>query len=149
MKAKKIKGILVKNGAHSAVEFKSGDIEAMRELIGCDTFSVIERRIGGRLYDLWIDDEFLLTCGDTFEITGALISGEYQELLGNGILILNHDGEDTASLTDDDVANIEANGIVNSSAAFRGNSVSLKYRTSCGTYTAALNPDMEFLAYGL
>ena len=86
------------------------DYIKMKELLGFDSpVTVVERKIEGQYYDLWLDDEGLLKAEED-RIVGAVLldkrpnCSEY--LIGN-ILILTHDEEgNSTGLTDDQISDI-------------------------------------------
>lgn len=70
------------------------DYKKMKELLGFDSpVTVVERKIMGEYYDLWLDDEGLLKDSDERIISGVLVSREGTEYLIGNILILRHDDE--------------------------------------------------------
>lgn len=88
------------------------DYKDIKKLLGIESpITVVDRKIGNKRYDLWIDDEGLLK-SERF-VGGVCLN--YEELLCGNILIANHDGKgNIKGLTDDDLKNILKNGFVSS-----------------------------------
>lgn len=94
-----VKGFLVTKTEAKVVEFEDG-LDSMYKLVDCDLIDIVHREIGGKLFDLVIDDEGLLKDGKRI---GAMCVDGDERLYGN-ILIVNHDGEgNTVSITDEDI----------------------------------------------
>lgn len=83
------------------------NLDVFYALIGCKTIDIVTRCIGGKIYEVIIDDE------GTFKkapvISAVNVKGEAQ-MVGNLIItgLADEDG-DLTSLTDEDVKNIKAN----------------------------------------
>lgn len=106
-----IKGLLIKPGADrpEIVEIpKEHDYTDIKSLMGLDSpLDCIERKIGRKVYDLWVDDEGLLKEDKT--LTGILDHITATEILCGPILIVRHDGKGgMETLTEDDIINIKA-----------------------------------------
>ena len=90
-----------------ALEMKheENDIQWIYDLLGIDTFDIVDRVIGGKVYSFVVDDEGL------FKPNLPVAScKDYNEVLFGKIFICKHDEEgEMISLTDEDIKNIEAN----------------------------------------
>ena len=84
------------------VETEGGLAEWYR-LIKCDLIDIVSRKIGGRYYDIIVDDEGLYKGGAK---PTALDAQQQPQLVGN-LVICNTDGEgNEATLTDEDIQHI-------------------------------------------
>lgn len=97
----------VRNGTHGPVDIDNR-LEAYYKTIGCEYIDITMRSIGGKDYDIIIDDEGLMKSGP---IVSAAATGLEPVLVGN-LLVCNFkdtdDGTGEDDLTDEDVANIRA-----------------------------------------
>lgn len=74
--------------------------------IGHTPFDIVTRPIGGKLYDIFVDDEGLFRENP---IVSAVDSAGNSQLVGN-LIIANHDARgNTTSLTNDDIRRIKKN----------------------------------------
>lgn len=89
------------------VEFASKrklDYKDLKNLLGIESpITVAERKISGKYYDLWLDDEGLLKGEKT--ITGYCRNCE-EALVGNIVIANRDDKGNTVGLTDEDIARI-------------------------------------------
>lgn len=106
-----IKMVLIKAGEAKRIEMKKAPgYKEIKKLLGIESpVDVQERKIGGKLYDVWLDDEGLLH-GEKHSISGITTfsgSGKVCEFMVGNLLIANHDEEgNVSSLSDDDVKNV-------------------------------------------
>lgn len=81
-----------------------GGLEEWYRLIKCSLIDIVSRKIGGRYYDVIVDDEGLYKGGA--KVTA--LDTEQQPLLVGNLVICNHDGEgNETSLTDEDIERIK------------------------------------------
>lgn len=81
-------------------EIENHDLDAIYDILKCDTFDIATRKIGGRYYDIFCDDEGLLK---EEQIISAIERGLTPMLVGN-LMIANHDGAgETTTLTAEDI----------------------------------------------
>lgn len=105
----KIKGLFV--SPDNNYEFKTVDsknfIDEVKDLFGIDSpLTVVERKIAGKYYDLWIDDEGLFKTEKDGSIKATAVCTNANEILAGGIFICRHKGEEVASLTNEDFERI-------------------------------------------
>jgi hypothetical protein len=82
------------------------DLNGYYKLLGCNTIDITRRKIGGKYYDIICDDEGLFK--ETVMVSA--VDGSGSAMLVGKLLICNHDENgNEASLTQDDILNIEAN----------------------------------------
>ena len=90
------------------VETEGGLAEWYR-LIKCDLIDIVSRKIGGRYFDIIVDDEGLYKGGA--KVTA--LDTQQQPLLVGNLVICNHDGEGgETSLTDEDIELIKRQLVV-------------------------------------
>ena len=97
-----IYGILIKQDGEVDCLHVLHDVKVLREVIGCRCLDITSRYIGGKLYYIVCDDEFLLngSLPTAYYIDGSLA------FCGN-IFIVNFDGrDDICSLEKEDVKRI-------------------------------------------
>ena len=98
---------LVKDGKVEAVELpEEHDYKDLKRLLGIDSpLDCIERKVNGKVFDVWIDDEGALKDDDEIAaVTFMEESGNPCELLLGNLLIANHDEEGrTTGLSDEDI----------------------------------------------
>lgn len=64
----------------------------------------IQRKIGGKYFDIWCDDEGLFKVDDNGTIQATGFCRNVQEILAGNIMIANNDGEgNVLSLSDEDI----------------------------------------------
>lgn len=99
-----VKGILLSpTGEPEFVEVKK-DYRDVKRLLEIDSpVTLVERCIGGKYFDLWIDDEGLFKQEQDGTILACGVCDNAQEILAGKILIVNHNGEEMASLTNQDM----------------------------------------------
>lgn len=102
-----MKALLIdsKNGQVSEVELddQKPHLEQFYELLECRLIDIAYRNIGGRFFDIIIDDEGLFA--DDPKVS-ALNSKREPVLVGN-LLFCNHDGEgNETSLSEEDIAHL-------------------------------------------
>lgn len=85
------------------------DLDSFYKALGCDCFDIAYRKVGGKYYDIFCDDEGLFK--EDNPITA--ISSRCERMLVGNLIFANHNeyGE-TTSLSDEDIDNITEN-IVN------------------------------------
>ena len=83
---------------------KDHDYHDLKKLLEISSpLTVVERKIGDKYYDLWIDDEGLFK--EPKYLTGCCLNAN--EILCGNILIVNHgDNGETTGLSEDDIMNI-------------------------------------------
>lgn len=92
----------VQNDEHRAVEIADKDhLGQFYELIGCECVDIATRKIGGKYFDVIVDDEGLLVSNP---ICSAYDIGHNPMLAGNLIILGEADDEGNGtSLSEDDV----------------------------------------------
>lgn len=97
----------VENDKSGIVEIKDGDhLGQFYKLIGCECIDIAVRKVGGRPYNVVLDDEGLLVSNPTFS---AIDGGMHAMLAGSIILFGIGDDMDLTSIVDEDVVNIRDN----------------------------------------
>lgn len=87
----------------------AGGLQEWYRLIKCDLIDIVSRKIGGRYYDIIVDDEGLFKGGA--KVTA--LDTQQQPLLVGNLVICNHDGEGgETSLTDEDIELIKQQLVV-------------------------------------
>jgi len=109
----KLKLLLLKRGEEPKVVFlkKEHDYTDLKTLLGIDSpITVATRKIGGKRFDIWCDDEGLLK-GDEFIALAVSIYPRYaNEFLVGNLLIATSDSEgNTTGLSDNDIDLIKSN----------------------------------------
>lgn len=90
------------------VNIGQSDLETFHELLDCRCFDITQRRIGGKYFDIFCDDEGLLKDPQP-PLSAADVNKEEPMLVGN-LIIANHDYEgNTTDLSDDDIKHIKKN----------------------------------------
>lgn len=80
-----------------------GGLKEWYRLLRCDSIDIASRKIGGRYYDLIIDDEGL----QKSRVKITALDKEQQPVLVGNLIICNYDGDGgETSLTDEDIENI-------------------------------------------
>lgn len=108
---KELRGLLIKAEGNYTVEERVIDRESeLHEfyyLLDCDYIDIVTRSIGGKEYDIVIDDEGLYK---EQPLASGLCRNADETLVGSILVcgVANNEGEMT-SLTDEDVRNIKAN----------------------------------------
>lgn len=100
----------VENSKHGKVEI--GDVDRLGqfyELIGCECIDIAVRNIGGKPFNVVLDDEGLLVERPVFS---AIDSKHRPMLAGNLVIMGIGDDCDLASVTDEDIALIRKNMLV-------------------------------------
>lgn len=100
----------VKNGTHHEVEVKERNrLGQYYDLIGCECIDIAVRRIGGKPYNIVLDDEGLLV--DRVVFSG--IDSDMRPMLAGNLIIfgMEEGGYELDSLTDEDVRNIKGSVI--------------------------------------
>lgn len=81
-------------------------LETYYELINCRCIDIVERKIGGKYYDIVCDDEGLLKENNI----SAIESGSLDVMMVGNLVITNHDGKgNLTGLTKEDINNIYEN----------------------------------------
>lgn len=102
---KKVGYFIDPSGRAEVVEIPK-DLKGYYKLLDCDTIDITRRKIGGKYYDIICDDEGLFK--ETVMVSA--VDGNNEAMLVGKLLICNHDEKgNEASLTQDDILNIEAN----------------------------------------
>ena len=80
-------------------------LDGYYKLLDCQTIDIVRRKIGGKYYDIVCDDEGLFK--ETVMVSA--VDKDNKAMLVGKLLICNHDKHgNEASLTQDDILNIEA-----------------------------------------
>ena len=102
-----VKGVLVdvtRTGKMFNLEFED-NLENIYKLLDVDLIDVATRKVGDKVYDFVVDDEGLLKGG----AIPSVFDKDQQPMLVGNVLILNSDDEGNfASLTDDDIENLQS-----------------------------------------
>lgn len=110
-----VKGVLIsrkENGvlsvvAHTIDKEDGFYLSALYRAIGCDTVEVVERKIAGNWYDLWCDENALLTGKqDVTVITIDQTGTPVEKIVGNVFVAGAQDGE-MKSIPDEEIARIQ------------------------------------------
>ena len=107
-----MKFILIKAGEKAEVIELQGDTIdylKMKEYLQIDSpITCVERKIGSKYYDLWLDDEGLLRDEESRIVSGVLMNEGSTELLIGNMLILKHDEEgNSIGLTDEEIKELK------------------------------------------
>ena len=102
--ARTIKAILVdvQNETSRVVEFED-KLENFYELLQCECIDIVSRRIGRKTFDIVCDDEGLYT-----QPKISAIDDFGRTMLVGNLLICKHDGENLASLSNDEIKYVKA-----------------------------------------
>ena len=104
-----MKGFLidVQNDKAREVDIKDGNhLRQFYDLIGCRCIDITCRTIGGKPYNIVLDDEGLLVDRPILSAFGE----DMRPMLAGNLVIFNMGPEmDLADLTEEDIANIKAN----------------------------------------
>ena len=107
---KKIKCLLLSPvDIPKSIEVDSENIEELQKIIDCRCFTMVRRTIGGKEYDLWIDDEGLFKQEEDGTILASGICSNAYEILAGNILIANNKGDEMDSLNEEDFMTIMDN----------------------------------------
>jgi hypothetical protein len=101
---KKIKGVLVtpsdKGNTYVPYVLNFDNHKSLYSILNCQTFTVANRKIGDKRFDIYCDDEGLLK--NDFKFAASTEGGD--EILAGNLFIVTNDGEgDIKSITDKDV----------------------------------------------
>lgn len=77
-------------------------------VIGVDTFTIVTRKIGNKVYDIYADDNGLFVEGNPVSVI-TYSDGKTVEQIVGSIFILKNRGSRSTSVSDDDVENIFKN----------------------------------------
>lgn len=99
-----ITGVLVDVSSGTPVvkdgSFDRNDFRSLYELLNCQTFTIVTRKIGKKYFDIYCDDEGLLKA----DYVPAGISIDNTEVLVGNLLIVKHDGNgEVVGLDKDDM----------------------------------------------
>lgn len=99
--------LLLNTAGFSAIECDNDDLSTFRDPIGCQVFDIANRQIGDVRYDIFCDDEGLLT----EEPLVTAVEADGTPMLVGNLIFARHDVEgNTVDLTEDDIHNIIAHG---------------------------------------
>lgn len=137
-KRKIVKGVmLTTNGEFKVVKVKD-HYEEFKKLLGIEDspVDVQTRKVGGKSYDFWLDDEGLYKTKDG-TLNGTCLCTDAAEIFVGNVLILraNNDGE-CESLTEEDIKNLQEHYIERKD--IKG------YSTCVGTFVVKLNNRLEY-----
>ena len=98
------------------VNIGQGELDKFYELLNCRCFDITDRKIGGKYFDIFCDDEGLLQDPQP-PISAYSLETREPMLVGN-LIIANHDREgNTTDLSDEDIEHIKENQIFATSPA--------------------------------
>lgn len=141
MGKEKIVGLLVGGHKLKIVEVEN-DYKAFKRALGIESpVSVITRKMGGKAFDLWLDDEGLFKENENGEIDACGGCLNAQEFLAGSVLILNSDGENCTSLTTRDI-----DLITNEIRMFKVDNI-FKYETTLGLLRMKFEANKPILTY--
>ena len=106
-----MKAYLIRGTQSKAVEIEN-HFEVFLDIIGCRCFDIASRKVGGKYYDIFCDDEGLFV--EHPVVTGGrrTADGGIEPMLVGNLVFTLTDGEGgTIGITDEDVNNIEENMI--------------------------------------
>ena len=133
-----VKGVLLSPTGEPEIVDVQKDYRDVKRLLEIESpVTIVERCIGGKYFDLWVDDEGLFKQEKDETILACGVCDNAQEILAGKILIVNHNGEEMASLTDEDIELIYAN-----LKRINRDFVTVSYETSIGLL------DMKFVKEG-
>lgn len=97
----KISGLLISNrGEWKEVVFENDNLEEMYNLVDCRCLDVVQRKIGDKYYDIWLDDEGLLK-GEL--VPNGVCLNAYEILMGNLLIVNVSKSGKSVSLSFDDI----------------------------------------------
>lgn len=99
-----IHGILIKDGTIQEVDIRD-ELETFYSELDCNTIDIVNRKIGGKYFDIVCDEEGLYHDG----YISMMCEDTHTPMLVGRLFICNHDGPNLASLTAEDCARIGAN----------------------------------------
>jgi hypothetical protein len=106
----------VMNDKAEELNIEPYDLDKFHELLNCRCFAIPKRRIGGKYFDIYCDDEGLIK-DEQPPVSAYSISKREPMLVGN-LIIANHDmAGDTIDLSDEDIKLIKENLIFATSPA--------------------------------
>lgn len=135
----KISGLLISNrGEWEEVVFENDNLEEMYNLVDCRCLDVVQRKIGDKYYDIWLDDEGLLK-GEL--VPNGVCLNAYEILMGNLLIVNVSKSGKSVSLELDDIANILLNLFVSKEDFVK------EYKTTCGDFNIDFLKDTACLLY--
>lgn len=135
----KISGLLISNrGEWKEVVFENDNLEEMYNLVDCRCLDVVQRKIGDKYYDIWLDDEGLLK-GEL--VPNGVCLNAYEILMGNLLIVNVSKSGKSVSLELDDIANILLNLFVSKEDFVK------EYKTTCGDFNIDFLKDTACLLY--
>lgn len=134
----KLRALIIREDGPQVIEVEN-DYRAFKEELGITSpVDCVTRNIGGKEFDLWVDDEGLFK--DDLVIRG--INNEWEEMLMGDILILNSKDGQCTSLSTEDILLICDN--LKRSVADRN----VTYNCSMGQLSVKLKKGSCLLSYG-
>lgn len=92
----------VKSDSFGVTTLDANNLEHFYSILNCDCIDIVTRKVGGKWFDIVCDDEGLLKGNP---IVSAIDNLGYPMFCGN-LLVFNHEGDELASLTDDDCEHV-------------------------------------------
>ena len=90
-------------------KIECGNLDDYYKYLECDCFDIANRKIGGKRFDVFVDDEGLLKENPI----PTAINGSGNVMLVGNLIFANHDYEgNTTSLSDDDIEIIKKSKVV-------------------------------------
>lgn len=90
-------------GGRGLYEADCSELEDFYRELKCDTFDIAVRKIGGKYFDLFVDDEGLFVDNPI----PSVLDTEMKPMLVGNVVFANHDEHgETTSLSDDDIEKI-------------------------------------------
>lgn len=103
MKNKKLKGVLIKvDGTCEVVEIVD-TLDNLYNVCECSCIDIVSRRIGGKMFDIVLDDEGLLKDNP---IVTAMRKDAKEMLVGNLFIVKNDGRGNLKSLSDEEIASV-------------------------------------------
>ena len=88
-------------------EVECNELEDFYKALNCDCFDITQRIIGGKVFDIYCDDEGLLKANQK---PSTIVQGGMNSPLVGNLIFANHDAEgETVSLTAEDFKTIRDN----------------------------------------
>jgi len=103
-----LKGMLV-TAKGAVVANLTGDLEDFYRVLECDCFDIATRKIGGKYFDIYVDDEGLLKDNPR---PSAITPDKEVMLVGNLFICSSNEEGETISISDDDCGLIFENVVL-------------------------------------
>ena len=99
----------VEHGTFTKEEINVDDINEYYRLIGCDAFDIARRSIGGKMFDIFIDDEGLLKDSpipSAITVSGHKDNQKITPVLFGNLVFTTNDGPATHGVSESDMLRI-------------------------------------------